>query len=146
MLGAVQRGGEVRLRVAPDARGKTIKGFLTDVVSPDAEAIYTDENQSYVGIGDANTVHGTVNHYRDEWVNGEIHTNTIESVWSLFQRAVIGSYHTVSLKHLPAYLDEVEWRFNGRDNPWLFRDTLLVLLHGDALPYRKLVHGVAASG
>jgi hypothetical protein len=69
----------------------------------------------------------------------------VESVWSLFQRSIIGSYHTVSLKHLPAYLDEIEWRFNGRDNPFLFRDTLLVLLFGEPLPLKKLVHGEPAA-
>jgi hypothetical protein len=63
-------------------------------------------------------------------------------VWSLFKRSVVGTYHQLSVKHLPAYLDEMEFRFNGRDNPFLFRDTLLVLLHGDALPYRKLIERV----
>jgi hypothetical protein len=43
------------------------------------------------------------------------------------------------MKHLPSYLDEIEWRFNNRHNPFLFRDTLLVLLHSDPLPYKELV-------
>ena len=59
--------------------------------------------------------------------------------WSLLKRSVVGTYHHMSVKHLPAYLDEMEFRFNRRDNPYLFRDTLLVLLHGDALPYRVLI-------
>ena len=42
-------------------------------------------------------------------------------------------------EHLPAYLDEMEFRFNNRENPYLFRDTLLVLVHGEALPYVELV-------
>ena len=43
------------------------------------------------------------------------------------------------MKHLPAYLDEMEWRFNNRDNPYLFRDTLLVFcLNSDPLPYKEL--------
>ena len=54
-------------------------------------------------------------------------------------RAVIGSYHKLSKKHLPAYLKEFEFRFNNRENPFLFRDTLLALLSADALPYRALV-------
>jgi hypothetical protein len=45
----------------------------------------------------------------------------------------------MSVKHLPAYLDEMEWRFNNRENPYLFRDTLLVLLHGATLPYHLLI-------
>ena len=67
-----------------------------------------------------------------------VHTNTIENVWSLLKRSIIGSYHKVSVKHLDAYLDELEWRFNNRDNPYLFRDTLLKLINADNLEYKKL--------
>ena len=52
--------------------------------------------------------------------------------------SIIGSYHKVSVKHLEAYLDELEWRFNNRKNPYLFRDTLLKLIKSDNLPYQKL--------
>ncbi len=63
---------------------------------------------------------------------------TVENVWSLFKRSVIGSYHKLSAKHLDAYLDELEWRFNNRDNPYLFRDTLLKLINSDNLTYQEL--------
>ena len=52
---------------------------------------------------------------------------------------MIGSYHQVSVKHLPAYLDELEWRYNNRDNAFLFRDTIVKLIESDQLPYRDLV-------
>ena len=55
------------------------------------------------------------------------------------QRSIIGSYHKVSVKHLDAYLDELEWRSNNRENPWLFRDTLMRLLQSENLPYEVLV-------
>ena len=139
VLGAVQRGGKVRLRMAPDVRSETIKGFLADVVSDDAEAIYTDSHRSYRGIGDENTVHEYVDHSRDEWVNDQVHTNTVESVWSLFDRSVIGAYHKLSRKHLPAYLDEAAFRWNNRDNAFLFRDTILRLVDADTLTYEGLV-------
>lgn len=138
VLGAVERGGEVRLRVAPDASSESVKGFLADVVADEAEAIYTDAHRSYRGIGDHNTVHAYVDHSRDEWVNGQVHTNTVESVWSLFDRSVIGSYHKLSRKHLPAYLDEAAFRWNNRTNPYLFRDTILALVEGDALTFAEL--------
>jgi hypothetical protein len=63
----------------------------------------------------------------------------MENVWRLFERSIVGSYHQLSVKHVPAYLDEMEFRFNNRDDPCVLRDTLLVLLTGAALPYRKLV-------
>ena len=72
-------------------------------------------------------------------MRGDVHTNTIEGVWSLLKRSIIGSYHKVSVKHLQSYLDELEWRFNNRDNPWLFRDTLLRLLKAEHIEYEELI-------
>jgi transposase-like protein len=139
IVGAVERGGQIRLKVLPNARRGHIHGFIKQHVAGEAEAIFTDELASYKGIADDDTRHETIVHSDDEWVRGDVHTNTVESVWSLFKRSVVGSYHALSFKHLPAYLDEIEFRFNNRHNPFLFRDTLLVLLSGDPLPYRSLV-------
>lgn len=71
-------------------------------------------------------------------MRGDVHTNSVEGIWSLLKRSIVGSYHKVSVKHLDAYLDELEWRFNNRDNPYLFRDTLLKLINSDNLLYSKL--------
>jgi transposase-like protein len=138
VLGAVERGGRVRLRMAPDASSASVKGFLADVVADDAEAIYTDSHRSYRGIADHNTRHEWVDHSRDEWVRGHVHTNTVESVWSLFDRSVIGAYHKLSVKHLDAYLDEAAFRWNNRENPFWFRDTILRLVEGDTLTFAEL--------
>jgi transposase-like protein len=141
VLGAVERDGEVRLRMMPrlwldqDAALE----FVSETISDDAEAIYTDEHVGYPDFTDENTVHGRVNHRAKEWVNGQVHTNTVESVWSLFDRSVIGAYHKLSVKHLPAYLDEAAFRWNNRGNAYLFRDTILRLVEGDTLPYSALV-------
>jgi len=133
VLGAVERGGRVRLQVAPNAEKRTIHKFIEGVVSPDAD-LYTDDLRSYDGLPN----HEAVRHTNDEWVRGQIHSNTAESVFSLFDRAVIGSYHKLSVKHLPAYLDEFAFRWNNRRNPYMFRDTILALVEGDALPYKAL--------
>ncbi len=139
VLGAIERGGKLRVRVAPDIGQETIHGFLHQVVNDDAEAIYTDSHRSYRGIADENTRHEFVDHSAEEWVRGDVHTNTIESAWSLFDRAVIGSYHKLSRKHLPAYLQEFEFRFNNRENPYLFRDTLTALVQANTLTYEQLI-------
>jgi transposase-like protein len=139
VMGAVARGGKVRVRVVPSAEARHVKAFIKDSVAGDAEAIYTDSHRSYRGIGDADTRHEYVDHSADEWVRGDVHTNTVESVWSLFDRAVIGAYHKLSKKHLAAYLDEFAFRFNNRDNPYLFRDTILKLVEGESLPYKELI-------
>jgi transposase-like protein len=141
IMGVVQRDGEVRLKVGPRRDAKTLKCFVAEHVADEAEAIYTDEYPAYVGLGDADTLHATVSHFAKEYVaTGDVHTNTVESVWGLFKRSVIGSFHQVSVKHLPRYLDELEFRFNRRGNPFLFRDTLTRLVHGDMLTFEKLVH------
>jgi transposase-like protein len=139
VIGAVQRGGRIRLQAGGNRDKATLQGFVRANVDDKTEAIYTDEFYAYGDLTDANTKHRRVSHKEDEWVNGEIHTNTVESAWSLFDRAVIGAYHKLSVKHLPAYLDEFAFRFNNRENAFLFRDTLLRLVEADALPYRELV-------
>ena len=72
------------------------------------------------------------------YVDGDITTNGIESAFSLLKRGIIGSRHKVSAKHLSAYLDEMTFRFNNRDNPYLFRDTLMKLIESPVLEYKKL--------
>jgi transposase-like protein len=139
VLGAIERGGNVRLRMAAHNRKGDIMNFLTATVADEATAVYSDEFRSYDQVGDANTVHASVNHRAREFARGNVHTNTIESVWSLLDRAIIGSYHQLSDKHLPAYLSEFEWRFNNRENAYLFRDTLARLVNADAMPYKELI-------
>jgi transposase-like protein len=144
VLGAVERGGRVRLRV--EGRGvtpnrKNLHRFVKDAIHDDAEAIHTDSQRGYRGIADHNTRHEVVSHRAEEWVRADVHTNTVEGVWSLLKRSVVGTYHQLSVKHLPAYLDEVAFKFNNRDNPYLFRDTLLRLIDGETLPLSDLVHG-----
>ncbi len=77
-------------------------------------------------------------------MRGIVYTNTLEGVWSLFKRSIIGSYHQVSVKHLDRYFDDFEFRFNNRENPYLFRDTLLRLLALSNLEYKTLTSDKAA--
>ena len=140
VVGAVERGGKAVLQVVDDRSRQSLHQFIRKHVKPDAKAIYTDEWPPYRGIGDHDTRHETVNHRSEEWVRGNVHTNTVEGVWSLFNRSITGSYHKLSTKHLNSYLDELEWRFNNRENPYLFRDTLKKLITSKNLPYDYLVH------
>jgi transposase-like protein len=143
VLGAIERGGRVVFRVSPHSRANTkeLHDFVQQVVADEAEAIYTDANPGYKGIGDENTVHESVSHQREEWVRGDVSTQSIESVWSLLDRSIMGSFHQLSAKHLGAYLDEISFRFNNRENPFLFRDTLIALLTGENLTYEELTAG-----
>ena len=68
----------------------------------------------------------------------DVHTNSIEGAFGLFKRAIIGSFHRVSHKHLDLYLDEFEFSYNNRKNPYLFRDTLRQLVTSGHIEYRQL--------
>lgn len=138
-VGAVERDGDAVLQAIRHADKDTLHKFIHSHAAPDIEAIYTDDWPAYNGIENKDTRHETVNHSADEWVRGDVHTNSIENIWSLLKRSIVGSYHHVSKRHLDSYLDELEWRFNNRENPYLFRDTLLKLVNSDGLPYEKLV-------
>jgi transposase-like protein len=140
VVGAMQRGGNICLKVVRGTDRETLHGFIRKNTDGDTEAIYTDEWPAYRGIADKDTEHKTVKHRSGEYVaEGSVHTNSIESIWSLLKRSIIGSYHQVSAKHLDAYLDELEYRYNNRENPYMFRDAMLKLLLAETLPYAKLI-------
>lgn len=138
VLAAIERGGNVRLRVEKRATKKLLHGFINETCAPTTEAIYTDEYNGYIGIGDADTKHDTVKHSLGEYVRGDVHTNTVEGVFSLFKRSIVGSFHQISKKHLDRYLDEFEFRYNNRKNRYLFRDTLLRLMDAKHMKYDEL--------
>jgi len=143
IIGAVARGGEVRLKSDP-VRGarpssKRLGEFVRANIAGDA-TVYTDDHRSYPGIFRARgQSHDTVAHKNKVWVKGDVHTNGIEGAWSLFKRSVVGSYHQLSCKHLPAYLDEFEFRFNNRDNKDIFTAAMREVVQAEHLEYRKLV-------
>ena len=139
VAGALQRDGEIRLERIPDTKRHTLHGFIHRTVKDEAEAIYTDELKSYLGIADENTRHETVNHSEEIWVVGDVHTNGIENAWSLFTRSIIGAFHKMSEKQLDRYLEEFEWRFNNRRNPHIFIATLKRIVNTEPLTYRELV-------
>ena len=145
VAGALQRDGQIRLARIPDVKKKTLHAFIARNIKDEAEAIYTDELKSYLGIEDDDTRHETVNHSEEEWVVGDVHINGIEGVWSLFKRSIVGAFHHISKKHMDRYLEEMEWRFNNRDNPYMFRDTVKRLLDTKPITYRELVDGKKAA-
>ena len=139
VAGAIQRGGKIRLERIPNVKRHTLHNFIARTVKDEAEVIYTDELKSYLGIADDNTRHETVNHSAEQWVIGDVHTNSIEGVWSLFKRSIIGTFHKMSVKHMDRYLEELEWRHNNRDNPRIFPDTLHRIMNTGNLTYRTLI-------
>ncbi len=121
VVGAISRKGNVVARVIGDADARTLASFVQKMVDTEkVELLATDENQqyNYVQVG---MPHEAVNHSKGEYVRGVVHTNTIESFWSLLKRGVVGSFHHVSKEYLPLYLNEFSFRFNSRKDPDIFQ-------------------------
>lgn len=137
VIGLLQRNGKFEARTIPTNGARILVGVVTDRVDKGA-TVMTDEFRGYSGL--SNTFkHESINHKQDEWVRGNISTNGVESAWSLFKRSIVGSYHQVSAKHLDSYIQEFQWRFNGRKNEYLFRDTLMRLLNTPPMEFNSLI-------
>ena len=100
-------------------------------------AVYTDDLPAYDGFPH----HRSVNHSAKQYVDGDVHTNGIESFWAVLKRGIIGVYHHVSPKHLPRYLLEFTGRYNRKGlSIWHQMDCLADgVFAGGWLPYRVLV-------
>ncbi len=121
IIGAVQRKGNVIARVIAKIDQRTAGIFLREVVSHKVSLICTDEANAYHELPRRTRFPaGYVTHSKDEYVQGVVHTNTIEGFWSLVKRGVVGTFHKVSRKYLPLYVNEFEFRYNNRKNPDIF--------------------------
>jgi transposase-like protein len=117
VIGIVERGGRV---AHPD--GHTLDRMVRESVQPGKVKIFTDEYKGYLNLKTF-VEHATINH-KYQYVNGEIHTNTIEGFWALLKRGIMGQYHKVSIRHLNKYLAEFCFRYNNRKIETMFNLTL----------------------
>jgi hypothetical protein len=74
----------------------------------------TDEHKEFRKIGKQYASHETVNHGRKEYARGNVNTNTIEGVFSIFKRGMTGVYQHCNYKHLHRYLAKFDFRYNNR--------------------------------
>jgi transposase-like protein len=109
----VERNGRVKSQYMETVTGENLKKVLTECIEQDA-CINTDESPSYSFVKDSFAEHKAVNHKAGEYVREDAHVNTSESVHALLKRGIVGTFHHVSKKHLPRYLNEFDFRFNER--------------------------------
>ncbi len=111
VIGIRQRGGDLRFFHASDVKSGTLAKYIRENVSADVDVMMTDEMPAYpkamIKAGVRGKKHKTIKHKAKVYVDGDIHTNTVESAFSLLKRGIMGSWHKISAKHLPAYLDEM---------------------------------------
>jgi len=140
VIGIRERGGHLHFIAARDLNQSKLYEIIARNVDKTVDVIMTDESALYnfKTTKYHKAKHATVNHSAGEYVVGDVTTNGIESAFSLLKRGIMGTWHRVSVKHLPAYLQEMTWRYNNRKNEFLFRDTLIRLIKSDNLEYKEL--------
>jgi len=120
VIGAISRKGNVVCQIIERTDERTLAGFVRTTVSQRVRLLATDEHSAYQNLVDDGYRHRVVRHAAEQYVVGSVHTNTIESFWSLLKRGVMGTYHNVSRKYLPLYLNEFVFRHNNRGNADMF--------------------------
>ena len=139
---------KVRTKIIPNVKRKTLQGEILDNIHH-GSTVYTDSASAYQGLK-AKYIHETVNH-AVEYVNGQVHTNSLENFWALTKRTLAGTYVAVEPFHLDRYLDEQMFRFNNRatkDNPLNDADRFLLAvsqISGKKLTYAELTGKVGES-
>jgi transposase-like protein len=138
VLGMRSRDGEVRAQVVPSVKAEDLHKVIKETVLP-GSTLYTDKWIGYRGL--IGYIRQSVDHGMKEYVNGDCHTNGIESFWALFKRGYHGVYHHMSKKHLQKYVDECAFRLNRRMNGMqvVFADVVASVVETEHLPYKELI-------
>ncbi len=140
VIGAKQRGGEVRAAHIGDTTRETVRSFVEGAAAH-GSTLYSDEDAAVIGIPDLlnGYSHAAVNHSAGEYVRGDVHTNGAESFWSMLKRGYQGTYHHWSPKHLQRYVTEFAGRHNVRDLDTLMQMAAVARgMDGRVLPWRTL--------
>jgi len=113
VVGAISRAGKVVAQVVDSVDGATLKAFVREAVSEKVTLLVTDQWVGYRGLSPTYP-HEVINHAQGQYVVGSVHTQNIESFWSLLKRGIIGTFHKTGEAYLPLYVSEFEWRHNTR--------------------------------
>jgi transposase-like protein/ribosomal protein L37AE/L43A len=124
VAGVVERQASVSASVVPNVQSKTLLPMIIGKTSPDA-VIFTDEMPSYNRLERMGFDHRVINHNARQYVNGNIHTNTIDGFWSLVKGGIGGVYKHVSPDYLQEYVNEYSFRYNHRKDEQPMFETFL---------------------
>jgi len=139
VVGLRQRKGPLRFIHTKDAKANTLKAIIEEHIGEEVQYIMTDESSASWGALLNNPKHKVIRHNIGKYVEGIVHTNSIESAFSLLKRGIIGSFHRISIKHLHRYLAEFQYRFNARNDADRFERMVQRLLQTDAMEYKQLI-------
>ncbi len=113
VMGAVARGGELRLKVVPDATAKTINAFLEENVAPTARLV-TDDAMTYTHS--ASDYNRSIIKHKEKYADKGVHINNIETIWGHIKRSLKGVQKGVSKQEMQSYLDAFAFHYNNRHN------------------------------
>jgi transposase-like protein len=113
VLTLVERGGSARSFHVDGTSIADIAPILRENISRESR-LMTDEARHYKEVGREYASHEAVNHGREEYVRGDITTNTVEGYYSIFKRGMKGVYQHCKEKHLHRYLSEFDFRYSNR--------------------------------
>ncbi|MFI4933855.1 MAG: IS1595 family transposase [Caulobacterales bacterium] len=113
VVALVERGGRVRSTHVGDVNIKTLRPILTEQIHK-ATHVMTDQHAVYPSATRGFAQHSYVNHGLDEYVRGDVSTNTVESYFAILKRGIFGTFHHVSAQHLKRYVGEFDYRYNTR--------------------------------
>ncbi len=137
VFGMIERGGKLNAKCVEDVSVRTLTNEIVKFVN--AATVYSDEWLGYNALKRIYD-HQFIKHGAGQYVNGRVHTNTIEGFWSLLKRGIIGIYHFTSVKHLQKYVDEFVFRYNTRNNNETQRFNLMLSNTQYRLTYRNLIN------
>lgn len=137
VMGIMERGGKVRTSVVPNRRKYALQSEVKKHVQA-GSALYTDALLSYEGLA-TDYAHQVIDH-AVAYVDGQVHTNSLENFWSLLKRGISGTYVSVEPFHLFRYLDEQTFRYNNRKemNDYDRFELALSQIAGKRLTYEHL--------
>jgi transposase-like protein len=113
IIALVERGGNVRTFHVPVADKVSVTKIVRDNIDRETR-LHTDESRLYGGSDEHFASHETVRHSIEEYVRGDVHTNSVEGYFGIFKRGMRGVYQHCKEKHLHRYLAEYDFRYNHR--------------------------------
>ncbi|MCB1469753.1 MAG: IS1595 family transposase, partial [Rhizobiaceae bacterium] len=140
VVSLVERGGKVRTFHVQHATKDTVRDILVRNV-PRETTLHTDGSPLYKETGKEYAAHEVVQHSIGEYVRGTVHTNTVENVFSVFKRGMVGVYQHCGEAHLHRYIAEFDFRYNRRAalkvSDTERAEMLLEAIRGKRLTYRR---------
>jgi transposase-like protein len=141
IVALVERGGEARVTHMGHVTARNIGAFMAKAADMQSR-LMTDESKLYGSLGKEFASHETVNHAAREYARGDVNTNTVEGMFGVFKRGMVGVYQHCGEQHFQRYLDEFTFRFNNRSKLGIEDNARAVRaakgMEGKRLTYRRI--------